>query len=218
MVGGCVGGLTVDGNSRWNYGEHILLRGVWRERLCLGCPVTIVRDTPDLVALYWQSGTGVKVPRERFTPRDMLSLEQPELVDSVWTKTDVLMLVVPGAAHSIYAMWDEGHTRFRCWYINLQDPLRRKPTGFDTMDHLLDIVVSPDQSEWWWKDEDEFAEAESLGVYLAEEAYAIRQEGARAVQLVQDAETPYSDEWRLWVPPAEWVIPGFPVGWDRMAD
>ena len=69
------------------------------------------------------------------------------------------MLAIPAAAHSVYVMWETGRTELRCWYVDLQEPLRRTTLGFDTMDHLLDIVISPDQSAWRWKDEDEFEEA-----------------------------------------------------------
>ncbi len=134
----------------------------------------------------------------------------------MWVKTDVLMLAAPGVAHSVYAMWEEGHTSFRCWYVELQDPLRRTPIGFDSMDHILDIVISPDRSKWWWKDEDEFREAEAIGVYSAQEARAIRAEGERAVELMQTNQSPFCDGWETWSPPVEWKIPGLPAGWDNI--
>jgi len=84
--------------------------------------------------------------------------------------------------------------------------------GFDTMDHLLDIVVSPDRSEWRWKDEDEFREAVAIGVFSPHEARAIRTEGERAVKLIQDKRAPYCDDWKRWSPPVEWEILGFPAG------
>jgi predicted RNA-binding protein associated with RNAse of E/G family len=137
-----------------------------------------------------------------------------DLVERKWVDTDVLMLATPGAAHVVYVMWEEGHTSFKCWYINLQEPLHRVPMGFDTMDHLLDIVISPDRSEWRWKDEDEFREAVAIGVFTPEEACAILAEGERVVKLVEAGESPFCDGWERWLPPAEWGIPDFPVDWD----
>ena len=204
-------------NSRWTLGNPIVLRGVWRQRLWFACPVVVVQDTPALIAVYWRAGTWVKVPEKRFAPQDMLSTEQLDLVDKMWTETDVLMLAVPGAAHSIYAMWEAGHTSFRCWYINLEEPLRRTSIGFDTMDHLLDVVASPDRSEWRWKDEDEFREAEAIGVYSSEEARAIRAEGERVIKLMQANQSPFCDGWEKWSPPAEWRIPELPANWDNIA-
>ena len=86
-------------------------------------------------------------------------------------------------------------TRLTCWYTNLEEPLRRILIRFDTMDDLLDIVVSPDRSEWHWKHENEFAEAVALGVYAEEAAHAIRAEGERAVQRLLEGESPFAPEW-----------------------
>lgn len=126
----------------------MVLRGVRRRKLWWAAPVTVVQDDPSLIALYWPTGTPNMVPENRLTPQQLLSSEQVVLVDRKWVDTDVLMLATPGAAHAVYAMWEKGHARLRCWYIDLQEPLRRTPIGFDTMDHLLDIVISADRSEW----------------------------------------------------------------------
>ena len=109
----------------------------------------------------------------------------------------------------------DGQTRLRCWYVDLQEPLRRTVVGFDTMDNLLDIVISPDLSEWQWKDEDEFQEAVAIGVYSAEEARAIRAEGERAIELLRAGQPPFCDGWDKWSPPVEWQIPQLPDGWDK---
>jgi hypothetical protein len=169
-----------------------------------------------LVALYWRAGTWEKLPSKRVAPQDLLSAAQMDMVDKMWVWTDVLMLCTPGATHSVYAMWDEGHTNFRCWYINLQDPLRRTPIGFDSMDHILDIVISPDRSTWRWKDEDDFNEAVAIGVYSAQEARAIRAEGERAVELMQANQSPFCDGWERWSPPLGWETPTLPAGWDEI--
>lgn len=203
--------------SRWMPGNPIVLRGVWRQKLWWAVPVTVVQDTPNLIALYWRAGTRDKSPRKRLTPQDLLSTEKLDLVDRTWVETDVLMLVTPGAAHAVYAMWEEGHTSFRCWYVDLQEPLRRTSIGFDTRDHLLDIVVSPDRSKWWWKDEDEFREAEAIGVFSTEETRAIRAEGERVISLIRTGQSPFCDGWERWSPPAEWETPDLPAGWDNTA-
>lgn len=156
--------------SRWAPGDHIVLRGVWRGNLWFALPLTVMQDSPDLIALYGRAGTCGKATDRRPTPHDLMALEKVVLVDYVWRETDVLMLTMPGAAHSVYVLWDAGHVRFRCWYVNLEEPLRRTPLGFDTMDQLLDIVIHPNRIEWHWKDEDEFQEAEAIGLYSAEEA------------------------------------------------
>jgi len=202
--------------SHWMSGDSIVLRGVWHGKLWWACPALVVQDAPNSIALYWQAGALSKSPRRRLTPRDLLSTEKLELVDRPWVNTDVLMLVTPGAAHAVYAMWETGRTTLRCWYIDLQEPLRRTLIGFDTMDHLLDIVVSPDLSEWQWKDEDEFNEAIAIGVFSAEEARAIRAEGERVIQLIRTGVPPFCSGWERWSPPIDWKLPNLSAGWDDL--
>jgi len=173
-----------------------------------------VQDTPNLLALYWRAGNPEKAPAKRLIPQDLLS-EGVCLADREWTETDVLMLARPGEAHSVEVMWETGQTSLRCWYINLQEPLRRTAIGFDTMDHLLDIVISPDRTQWRWKDEEEFQEAVAIGVYSPEEARAIQAEGKRVIELLRTGQPPFCDGWDRWSAPAEWEIPQLPDGWDR---
>lgn len=199
--------------KRWQPGDSIVLRGVWRHKVWWACSATIVQDTPDLIAIYWRAGTPNRVPDHRPLPQDLLT-NNISLVAHKWVGTDVLMLVTPGAAHAVNVMWETGQTKLRCWYIDLQDPLRRTGIGFDSMDHLLDVDISPDRSEWHWKDEDEFEQAVKLGVYSPEEAGAIRLEGERVIRILQQNGSPFCDGWERWSPPPEWEIPCLPVGWD----
>jgi hypothetical protein len=179
-------------------------------------PVIVVQDSPELIALYWPADTPDKIPKKRLTPMELLTTHKLDLVDTTWNETDVLMLVTPGASHAVYAMWESEHIRLKCWYVDLQDPLRRTSIGFDTMDHLLDIVISPDRSKWRWKDEDEFREAVEIGLYSKEEARAIRAEGERVIKLMEANQSPFCDGWERWSPPPEWQNPVFPANWDAI--
>ena len=207
--------MKTNRSNHWNQGDVIVLRGVWREKLWWASPVIIVQDTPGLISMYWQAGTPNMVPVTRPTPHDLLSKEI-RLVPHKWTETDVLMLVTPGSSHAVYVMWEAGKRKVRCWYIDLQEPLRRTTIGFDTMDHLLDIVISADQSSWHWKDEAEFEEAVALGVYSPAEARSIRTEGERVIALFQTRQAPFCGGWEKWLPPATWDIPTMLVGWDKI--
>jgi hypothetical protein len=200
----------------WSPGTTIVLRGLWRERIWWAIPVIVVRDEPDLIALYWPAGTPNKIPDRRVTPQDLLSEQSLPVIDSQWVNTDVLMLVPPAASHAVYAMWEAGHTRFLFWYVNLQAPMIRTPIGFDTSDYILDIVIQPGCSTWRWKDEDEFREAVSIGVYSTEQARAIRAEGEAVTQKMQAGLPPFCDGWEHWSPLAGWSIPRFPPGWDKI--
>jgi predicted RNA-binding protein associated with RNAse of E/G family len=62
------------------------------------------------------------------------------------------------------------------------------------MDHALDVVIEPD-GKWHWKDEDDFVEAQRLGVFTPEEAAAVRREGERVI-----AERLWITGWERWRP------------------
>jgi protein associated with RNAse G/E len=81
---------------------------------------------------------------------------------------------------------------------------------------MLDIVISSDRSEWHWKDEDEFSEAEAIGVYSHEKVQSIRTEGERVIAMLHANSSPFCDGWENWVPPIGWTIPQFPQGWEDL--
>ncbi len=174
-----------------------------------------MQDTPDLLAVYWRAGTPLRRWVHRPTVQDLLS-PHVILVDAHWTDTDVLSLIKPGTAHSVDIMWEAGLRNQRCWYVHLQEPLRRTSIGFDTMDQVLDIVISPDRSDWYWKDEGEFNEAISCGVYTPSTAQAIRLEGESVITSLVNNVSPFCDSWDDWTPPAEWHLPVFPHGWETV--
>jgi hypothetical protein len=191
------------------------MRGVLKGKLWWVCPAYVVQDTPELIALYWPVGTPTHSPIRRPTVEDEL-YNRIQLEERNWTDNDVLSLTRPGSAHSFELMWEAGTRKVCCWYVHLQEPLRRTRIGFDTMDQILDIVISPDLSNWRWKDEDEFSEAESIGVYTLEKAQSIRGEGERVIEMLKANTSPFCDGWETWIPPLEWGIPLFPVGWETL--
>ena len=105
-------------------------------------------------------------------------------------------------------LWDGKGCEFAGWYVNLQEPLRRSPLGFETDDLVLDIRIQPDRS-WAWKDEDELEEAVRLGRFTEDEAQAIRAEGERVLE-----ERPWPTGWEDWRPGPGWPLPRLPEGWD----
>ena len=208
-------------SSPWAAGQPVLLREVRQGQVWSAKPVTVVRDAPDLVALWLAPGTRWKQPRcpdgGRVAVVDVRN-DSWVLTDAVWTDGGTLILHVPGAAHTLLGFWNEGHDALLTWYINLQAPLRRTLLGFDTLDHILDIVVSPRRDSWSWKDEDAFTEAQSRGLIRQEKACAIRAEGERALRLVLAGESPYTAQWDRWVPDPTWPVPTLPPGWETVID
>ena len=200
---------------RWKPSDIVVMRGVWKGKLWWACPSYVVQDTPELLARYWPAGTPVRAPVRRPSVQDELD-NNIELESRTWIEHDILSLNLPHAAHSIDLMWVAGSRQLRYWYVHLQETLRRTSIGVDTMDQMLDIVISPDRSSWYWKDEDEFNQAEAIGVYSPDKITRIRAEGERVIAMLQANAPPFCDGWENWMPPKEWAIPMFPQGWEAV--
>jgi len=202
-------------NTFWVSGQSATLRGVGN-KVFWAYPTIVVQDLPELIVLYMPAGVVGKDADHKPTPAELLTPEKINIADCRWERTDVLFLIVPGDSFSTYLMWKTGTKKINCWYINLQEPIRRTRIGFDTMDHMLDIVIQPDMTEWKWKDDDEFAEAQKVGVYSREKAREIWVEGERAVRLVTTERRSLYEEWRQWESDPEWGIPELSHLWDKI--
>lgn len=127
--------------------------------------------------------------------------------DHVWDRSHVLRFMRDGDAHTIELFWDVSWA-FLGWYVNLQAPLIVRNDRFDTTDWALDIWVEP-SGAWRWKDEDDFASAQELGVLDAVGAAAVRAEGERVI-----ATRPWPTGWENWRPPHDWRPLTLPHDWD----
>jgi Protein of unknown function (DUF402) len=171
-------------------------------------PHYVVRDDGELVALYLPVGAPAKMPARDGRPIRGQADREWELRDHVWHTSSQLALIRWGRAHAVELLWDGETGDFAGWYVNLQEPLRRSPLGFDTDDLVLDIRVQPDGT-WQWKDEDELQEAVRLGRFSEAEARAIRAEGERVLQ-----DRPWPTGWEDGYPDPDWGLPELPGGWD----
>jgi hypothetical protein len=181
------------GNVRWVFPHHYV--GAWNGRL----------------GIYCQPGSHGK----RIRPVDggaylKVWVTDAPPVDWVWDRAHVLRFMRPGEAHTVEVWWDVDWGLLG-WYVNLQAPLTVDGPHFDTTDWALDIVVDLDGT-WHWKDEDDLAEAISLGVFDEEAAAEVRAEGERVI-----ATRPWPTGWESWRPPSEWRPLTLPDGWDVVA-
>jgi Protein of unknown function (DUF402) len=175
-------------------GDTIEYRSVYRGRVRWAVPWRVIADRPRQLVLYVEPGVqGVSLGRDadgRYMDR-WVSDAPPTPV--VWKEHYVLAVTRAQDAHSLWLMWTQ-LWEFKCWYVQLQSPIVRKRTAIETTDHALDVVVDPDGT-WHWKDEDDFAEAQQLGVFSAEEAAAVRREGERVI-----AQRLWITGWEDWRP------------------
>ncbi len=196
-------------------GESATLRGVG-EKVYWAFPTIVVQDSPDLIVLYMPAGVRGKNVDHKPATNELFSANKLNVIDFQWQRTDVLMLIVPGEAFSTYIMWETGTKSLDCWYVNLQEPIRRTSIGFDTMDNMLDVVISPDMTTWRWKDDDEFAEAQKIGFYSAEKAREILAEGERAIQLITKERRDLYKKWEMWQANPEWELPILSPDWQKL--
>lgn len=196
-------------------GETATLRGVG-DKVYWAFPTIVVQDSPELIVLYMPAGVRGKNVDHKPATNELFSANKLKVIDFQWQRTDVLMVIVPDDSFSTYLMRDTITKELDCWYVNLQEPIRRTPIGFDTMDNMLDVVISTDMSAWSWKDDDEFAEAQKIGFYSVEKAHEIWTEGERAVQLITKERRDLYKKWEMWQANPEWELPILSPEWQKL--
>jgi uncharacterized protein len=202
----------------WSCGDQIVLRYRTAGRLAWVGAVTVVEDSAECIAFYLAVGTPILQPVHldgspipRAIPYEERYRLEWRLGEGVWHSTARLFVVRPGAAHAFSAFWQGDDWTFLGWYVDLQAPYARTDDGFESEDYVLDLLIDPDGS-WRWKDEDEFAAAQRVGRFSAEQASAIRAEGAAVVEAIESRRWPLDAGWEAWRPDPSWVVPRLPMG------
>jgi predicted RNA-binding protein associated with RNAse of E/G family len=170
-------------------------------------PCRLVEDRDDLLALY--------IPRGSTYMRWDIVGGQRRLAEGHWRR-DVLRLMFPEKPYSVWLFWgDDPERTFSAYYINMEEPFRRTTIGFDTNDHTLDVVATPDL-QWRWKDVEEFDDRVRTGIYSAAFADEVRAEALAVIRRLERQESPFCDGWDHWSPDPAWTIPGLLPGWDQL--
>lgn len=208
--------------SPWQPGTQILQQDLWGKRLVTSRPVTVVKDTPEYLALY----THPNAPFRSNTINDRYSMPVSQRIDIYMEMLDpcveqleervsgdyhVLTLTPPDSWHSVWLFWT-ADWKLERWYVNLQAPIRRMSRCILVQDYALDIAVNPDMS-WLWKDEDEFEELIDRGFFTEYQISSIQTEADRMIQTIENKGSPFSDRWENWRPDTNWPIPKVPEDW-----
>lgn len=190
-------------------------------RIWTAVPCTVVEDSPGLVALWVPPGTNwmrcQDADGSRPAPRHRAECDWVLREDTTWPGSGRLRLTVPEKPYSVWLFWKPYYTEIDQWYVNLEIPQHRTAIGFDYLDQLLDVVVSPDRLTWKWKDEDEVQAAIELELMSAADVRALRRAGMEAVSLLQSEQPPFQSSWANWRPDPVWTAPALPKRWDRAA-
>ena len=186
----------------------IVRREVWHGRPWVGSTVRVVQDDPHLLVTYTPEGTPFAFP-----DGDWPGGRHPWHGRGAWTGPGTLALHRPADRYAVFVFWEGRARRFACWYVNFQDPFRRTPIGFDTLDHELDLVVEPDGSRWL-KDADALDGRVTDGRFTTAEADEIRAEADRVERELAAGRRWWDDGWSRWEPPGEWAAAPLPDGWE----
>jgi hypothetical protein len=195
----------------------VVLRNVWLGQVRHAIPARVVVDRDDLLGWWiapgtrFQAPTGTRGDMARADMRPGQGFEEQE-----WYGGGALFFTRRGDLYCIGPIWDEDG-ELTCWYVNLQQPLRPTPIGFDTMDLILDVVIAPDLSRWAWRDEDKLDEAVRRSVLSPAAAAHLRAAGRHAAEQALAHRPIDYRPWADWRPPGDWGPPALPEGWEAPA-
>ena len=190
-------------------GETVVLREVWRGRVWYARPATVVADEANLRAFYVPPGVVALKPVDGAGRSLRLYTDEWSLAEVRRGGNGFLSFAFPDTPYAVIL----GYTpsgELSEYYVNLQSPLRSTPIGFDTTEHLLDVVIPPDRSGWTWKDEDELDEAVARGWFSEHDVAWFRYWGERAIEHVLLREPPFDRNWTGWHPDPAWPAPALP--------
>jgi len=202
----------------WRPGDTVVLQEVWRGRLWSARPVTVVEDSPARTLVWCPKGVQWKAATTPATrPRAATRLERfvACLERCDWVLGDfewgvsVLGVLQPGSYSAVWASE-------RGWYVNFQEPLHRTGHGFQTMDLMLDLLVTPDRGSRR-KDDDEFDGCIERGLIDRRTAVAVEAALEAATAEVAACAYPFHDDLLHFRPDPEWATPALGENWDRLS-
>lgn len=188
-------------------GAPVALREIWDGRVFAARPATVVEDSPERSVFYVPPVIRCLQARSSDGAEVRIPTREWRLEDVEWHHHRILSFAFPETPYSVLATWEPDTEDFGGWYVNLQAPLTRTDVGFDTTEHVLDVLIDADRSAWTWKDEDELAEAVTGGLFSPAEAERFHAAGERAVEQILLREPPFDEDWEGWRPDPSWPTP-----------
>lgn len=195
----------------WQPGEHIVRREVWKGRVWAAMDVIVVRDEPDLLAVFTPTGAPMGYAAGDWPTAGGL---HPWHDKPRWHGHGCLQLLWPNVDYSVWVFWSGPDRAFDSWYVNLQAPFVRTEKSIDTLDHEVDVVLRPDGTVEL-KDVDAIADCVRHGRFTQEFATATVERGqALADQLAREG-IGWDAGWASWTPRQDWKpLEKLPAGWD----
>jgi hypothetical protein len=168
-------------------GTDVVRREVLHGLPWLECPVTVVADDGDVLAVRLDPGSPFRFHDHPFAVH-------PWAPQEAWGGTTVLQVHREDAPYAVWLFFEGDE--FRHWYVNFEAPLVRHEDSFDTDDHGLDIVLHPDGRREW-KDVEDLSEMVVSGRMTEAAVMGVLHAAAEVVDLLDRDE-------RWWAPWDDW--------------
>jgi hypothetical protein len=181
-------------SSGFAAGTTVEHREILDGRTWCSYPVRMISDEPQVLAVYLDHGAPIT-----FGPGPFRWGPHPwQALGDRWLSPGVLQLQRPGDHYAVWVRSDPRNGAPDGWYINFQKPFSRRTNGIDTLDYILDIIVSP-SGEYRWKDEDEFDAAAASGKLSPGTARAVRWAAETVAADLERGRLWWDDErWSRW--------------------
>ena len=181
----------------WQPGDVIARREVRNDGWAwLEVPVVVVRDDPGLLATYIPEGAPFAFP-----PGPEV---HPWAGRERWQGHGVLMLQRPREDYAVWVFWRGARRELAAWYVNIQEPFRRTPRGYDTQDLELDLVIHPD-GRVEVKDDELLDQRVREGRFTQDQARAARTTGDRLRAELAAGRRWWDSGWAEWRPDPAWA-------------
>ncbi len=205
----------------WKPGDHVMWRGIYRNRIWYAQTAIVVKDSPEETVLARLPGAEGRAEQDyvqkKKNGRRRWDFQHDDWVleDFPWHTNSLLFLLEPDKYYSTIFFWNHESNKFLGYYVNFQLPFTRNPGGFDTLDLELDIEVNPDFS-FKWKDVDDYEKGIQTGIILPEWEEGIEMAKIEILDKLKKRRYPFDGSWMDWRPDPTWTPPTLPANWDKI--
>lgn len=192
----------------FDHATAVTYRELWGGRVMTAIPMRVITDSDQQSVLYLADGTRFKAARAQ-DGGPVLDLGNWVSVPRTWTGGSAIRILPAGCWYSFDVEFDADR-RLVGYYVNFQTPVVRNASGFDTVDLVLDQVVSP-SGEVKLKDMEDFKAAVSAGYIRPDMAKRVEGEAERLANAFRSrVQVPELARWTGWNPPSSWRVPTLP--------
>jgi len=188
--------------SRFQPGDRVVIREVLNGKVWTVRPVTVVEDSDVQLVTWLAPGTIINYPIDVAHGEKCFSMwlsGQWTLATKEFRAPGMLRIAPRDAPFEVFLpMTPLGGVEH--WYVNFEQPLQRTAIGFDTMDEILDLVVSSDLANWERKDADELELAVTMGYLDDSDATRLTGTCDALERTLENGDVPWDQSWVSWRP------------------